>query len=246
MTQTSILSGIHLKLVFRLASWTVITILAAVPVGAKESEPVTAPKEVAGVTKANLDQYMLMKTQELFATMRDNKELVDTDYDSFYDIVAAQINTWVDTKRLAKGVLHKHYQNATEPEIEDFITTMQTSMLETYSGVLTQLVLDSLVINNDLNTAKDRKKKGGKKAKPKRDDRASVRLSITLITGQTFPMQYSVAKGKDGHWRIYNIIVGGVNLGLTYRNQFRSAMQDPKNEGKIAKVIEGWGQPLSN
>ncbi|MND08757.1 hypothetical protein D3C83_316080 [compost metagenome] len=41
-----------------------------------------------------------------------------------------------------------------------------------------------------------------------------------------------------------NIIVNGVNIGLTYRNQFSGAMRDPANGGSLDKVIDGWSGML--
>lgn len=246
MTKILTLAGVRRLLVIVPILLILVTTLTHADESDNQSDPTSSPIATKAVTKANLDQYMMMKTRELLETLRDNKELANTNYDDFYAKTAIQINTWVDSKRLTKGVLGKHYKAATEQEVDDFIHTMQSSLLRTYTGVLGQLVLDTLVIQKERGGAKSKRKKKGKKASPERDDRAKVRLSITLITGQTFPMQYSAARSKDGLWKIYNIIVGGVNLGLTYRNQFSSAMQDPINEGKIAKVIAGWDGSADN
>ena len=43
-----------------------------------------------------------------------------------------------------------------------------------------------------------------------------------------------------GDWRVRNVIVNGINLGLTYRNQFAEALRSPANKGDIDKVIAGW------
>ena len=204
--------------------------------GAKADTPI--------VTKENLDQHMLAKTRELLDVLKDNKDLLEEDYDTFYKIVDGQIATWVDTERLARGIMGRHFKAATPEEVDAFIMTIQNTLLDTYDGVLEQLVIDSLTLAK----SKPAKGKKSKKQKNKKDqkrvsdrpNRAKVLLSITLITGQTFGLQYSVAKDDNDQWRIYNIIVGGVNLGLTYRSQFYSAMHDPANEGKITKVIEGW------
>ena len=37
-------------------------------------------------------------------------------------------------------------------------------------------------------------------------------------------------------------ILNGVNMGLTYRNQFNGAMNDPKYGGDMDKVIDSWGK----
>ena len=45
---------------------------------------------------------------------------------------------------------------------------------------------------------------------------------------------------------VVNIIVNGVNIGLTYRSQFASAVQDQKYGGDLDKVIDAWALLLAN
>jgi len=67
-----------------------------------------------------------------------------------------------------------------------------------------------------------------------------VKQEIRLAGGEVYPVIYSMALSEDGQWRMRNIIVNGVNMGLTYRNQFASAVQDARYQGDMDKVIEGW------
>ena len=43
---------------------------------------------------------------------------------------------------------------------------------------------------------------------------------------------------KNGTWKIINIVVNGVNLGLTFRNQFYSLSE--KRNANIDLVIQEW------
>ena len=43
---------------------------------------------------------------------------------------------------------------------------------------------------------------------------------------------------KQGQWKLINIVINGVNLGLTFRNQFYSLME--KEENNLDVVIERW------
>ena len=44
-----------------------------------------------------------------------------------------------------------------------------------------------------------------------------------------------------GEWKLINIIINGVNLGLTFRNQFYSLM---KTEKDLDKVIDKWAASI--
>ncbi|MEJ2090173.1 MAG: ABC transporter substrate-binding protein, partial [Gammaproteobacteria bacterium] len=73
---------------------------------------------------------------------------------------------------------------------------------------------------------------------PRRPDRASVKQEVRS-GGDVYPVVYSMAL-EDGEWRLRNIIINGINMGLTYRNQFASAVNDPKYGGDMDRVIDGW------
>ena len=51
------------------------------------------------------------------------------------------------------------------------------------------------------------------------------------------PLIYKLRKSKDG-WKIVNIIINGVNLGLTFRNQFQ-ALAVSHNEN-ISDTLRNW------
>ena len=71
-------------------------------------------------------------------------------------------------------------------------------------------------------------------------NRANVKQEIRLASGEVYPVIYSMFRSEDGAWRMRNIIVNGVNMGLTYRNQFSSAATDARYGGDMDKVIDGW------
>ena len=66
----------------------------------------------------------------------------------------------------------------------------------------------------------------------------NVEVKQTLVTySAEYPITYKLRLGKDGY-KIINIVVNGVNLGLTFRNQFK-ALAD-KNDENIDLVISQW------
>jgi len=72
------------------------------------------------------------------------------------------------------------------------------------------------------------------------------KMEITTVDGKVYPLSYSMKQNKDGVWKLRNIIISGVNIGLTYRNQFASAMRDSANGGDLDKVIDGWAEVIAH
>ena len=66
----------------------------------------------------------------------------------------------------------------------------------------------------------------------------NVEVKQILDTGNSkYPIIYKLRK-TNNEWKIINIIINGVNLGLTLRNQF-SALADANNED-IQAILKNW------
>jgi phospholipid transport system substrate-binding protein len=69
-------------------------------------------------------------------------------------------------------------------------------------------------------------------------DHASVQQTIYDVGGETYQVQYSLHRVREGGWMIYNVIVEGVNLGQVYRSQFAEAVE--KHQGDVDYVVDHW------
>ena len=67
---------------------------------------------------------------------------------------------------------------------------------------------------------------------------ATVVQHIFNESGKPYVVQYTMRRNKAGEWKLRNLIIEGINLGLTYRNQFSVAAD--KYQGNLDKVIENW------
>jgi phospholipid transport system substrate-binding protein len=68
----------------------------------------------------------------------------------------------------------------------------------------------------------------------------SVDVLQQLVTAanKTYVIQYSMRRNASGEWKLRNLIIDGINLGLIYRNQFTASAEI--NKGDIDKVIASW------
>ena len=73
----------------------------------------------------------------------------------------------------------------------------------------------------------------------KNPNRVQAYADIRMESGQTIEIIASMARNDDG-WKVRNLIFDGVNLGLTYRNQFDQLMREASNDADQA--IARWGQ----
>ena len=70
------------------------------------------------------------------------------------------------------------------------------------------------------------------------DNIKNIEVKQILNTGSSkYPISYKLRK-NDQNWMIVNIIVNGVNLGLTFRNQFQALATN--NNGDINLTLDEW------
>lgn len=196
--------------VFRL--FFIVTIFLAGVSGAWAADK--APKQVITET-----------ANELLAFIEEAREYHEQEPDRFYNRVEAILTPAVDMRRFSAGVMGKYYRAASKEQRRRFLDVFQNSLIRTYAKGL-------LAFSNEEIRVLDPKA-------PSRDPgRDTVQMEVISVDGTVYPIIYAMRKGKDDLWRITNVTVNGINLGLTFRNQFDSAMQAHNRD--FDYVIDNW------
>lgn len=138
----------------------------------------------------------------------------------------------VDFNSIARGVMGKHRQAASEEQVQRFAAIFKDSLSQLYMRSFQSLDVKAVKVM-DLPDDFD----------PETASKASVQMQTTTGGGESFNLNYSMRKNDEGRWVVRNIIVEGINLGLTYMNQFDGAM---KRHGSIDKTIESWPEEMEN
>jgi phospholipid transport system substrate-binding protein len=169
-------------------------------------------------------------TEQMLDLIEESKAYVDEDPERFYVEVETLLDPVIDFPRFARSVMAAHYKRATPEQRQRFAEGFKWSLVRTYALALTEFNDGGVnIIPSD--------------RPPKRPDRASVKQEIRS-GGEVYPVIYSMALSSDGEWRVRNMIINGINMGLTYRNQFASAVNDPAYGGDMDRAIDGWVSSL--
>tara|TARA_B100001093_G_scaffold343575_1_gene328295 strand:+ start:198 stop:812 length:615 start_codon:yes stop_codon:yes gene_type:complete len=176
------------------------------------------------VSASNPQQFIDSQAQEMVSIIRNNQELYAKDPELFKDKINEVFEPMVDFRRVGASVMgKKYYLAASASQRLQFIQSFKTSLLDTYSSTLAQWGDQKIItIFPEVSEFK------------RTED-----VQQNLITSSNiYPITYKVRKDKNGNWLIINIIVNGVNFGLTFRNQFQ-ALAKEHNEN-IDEIIEHW------
>ena len=172
----------------------------------------------------NPNQFIDSRAQAMVEVIRNNQSLYLSDPQLFKAKINEIFEPMVDFRRVGASVMgKKFYLAATKDQRQQFIATFRTSLLDTYSSTLAQwgdqtietIYPDSLAF----------------------DQTEDVHQNL-ITSNNIYPITYKVRSDGEGNWLIINIIVNGVNLGLTFRNQFQALASEHDND--INEIINHW------
>ena len=169
----------------------------------------------------------------LIVVITQGKTYFDKDPERFYQEVQKILDPTIDFDTFSRGVMAVYYKRATPPQREKFEATFKAGLIRTYGKALLDFGDEKIVV-----LPADRP--------PTQPDRDSVKMEVHSKEGKIYPVIYSMRLDDDGTWRMYNIIINGINIGLTYRNQFGAAMKAPENHNNLDEVINSWGETIAH
>jgi len=135
-------------------------------------------------------------------------------------IVQQNIEPYVDFDNFAKGVMGQFYRQATDKQRADFTVQFKQSLIRTYANGLGAYENQKFTVKPYV-AGEDPKK-------------AQVDMEIQSNNG-VIPVTYQMVLNTQGQWKVRNLILNGINLGLTFRNQFASTVE--ANRGNLDKAI---------
>ena len=166
--------------------------------------------------------------QKMVILLKENKSLFLEDRQLYEQKIKEIFEPMIDFRRVAATVMGKKYYAASSKEQRaEFVVIFTDSLLDTYAETLAQWENQTITTifpkNMEIQT----------------NNLKNIEVQQTLNTGSSkYPISYKLRKNKDNSWLIVNIIVNGVNLGLTFRNQFQALAI--KNNGNIKSTLDGW------
>ena len=169
-------------------------------------------------------EYVEKIHEDIVLVVRAKQGIYQENPEEFIKAISFALEPLVDFERISRNVMGRYYKDANKDQIEKFNRAFKSSLLETYSKTLAEFKDEEILVSSNI------------KKSPK-GNRERVSLQIVTST-KIYPAVYDMYLNKQGQWKLINIIINGVNLGLTFRNQFYSLME--KEENNLDVVIERW------
>ena len=126
-----------------------------------------------------------------------------------------------DFNRIARRVLGKYWRRASDDQKRQFISEFQTLLVKTYAVAVASYNYEGI----DYRPPKARS-----------ETETSVPTEVTGNGSSGIPITYELHL-VDGSWKVYDIVVDGVSLSLTYRNDFRSLVRQQGIDALIERLV---------
>lgn len=168
---------------------------------------------------------------ELLATFEKNVKEYKKNPDAFIKEVNRQLSPVVAFGSIARGVMGKYARRAEPSQIETFSATFKDSLLSFYGKALLKLD-DTRITIEKIDDVPEKTLKDYEQGKARL---VSVDMMVRTST-RTVAITYSMVH-DEGRWKIRNVILDGINVGIQFRNQFADAME---KHGKIQYVVDNW------
>ncbi|MDZ7922551.1 MAG: ABC transporter substrate-binding protein [Marinagarivorans sp.] len=165
-------------------------------------------------------------TADTIAVIQQNKPLLADNPSAYFAKVQAVLEPVVMFDFIAKTVMGNTYSKASPEQRATFGAVFKQGMVETFAkGMANYSDLEINVL-------------------PPKDDQAGQRkievLQEVKTKEGTLIVSYTMASTKEGEWKLINVVLNGVNLGKSFRDQFTQAMRQYNED--IDKAIANWGQ----
>ncbi|WP_245947765.1 MlaC/ttg2D family ABC transporter substrate-binding protein [Billgrantia montanilacus] len=183
-----------------------------------KAEPERSPEQVIRDSINEMMGQIEGREDHFAANVDELKRLVDESLDEIADF-----------RYIGASVMGRYFQNATPQQRSRFVNTFRQTLIDTYTkGLVTFDYRELRVLESQ--------------RAPRHEDQASVAMEVVAVDGTVYPVSYTL-RLSDGQWKVVNVIVNGINLGLTFRNQFDQAMRDHNRD--FDAVIDTWSPELA-
>lgn len=150
-----------------------------------------------------------------------NRHSADERTDEFVrNLVLAHLAPAMDERRVAMGILGKHWRRANPEQREIFIVRFRDQQIRTYTGAFKAFDGERFTIIDE------RFNDNG--------DRAIVRGQLIPKNGQPIPIDFRLYQNPDSQWRVYDAVVAGLGMVRSYRDQLSQRLENTS----IAQLLE--------
>ena len=164
------------------------------------------------------DALVKRVSQDVLQTIKSDPKIQTGDQARIREVMDAKLAPNFDFERMTALAMGRNWRQATPEQQKRLTAEFKTLLVRTYSGALSQY-RDQMIDYKPL------------RAEPNATD-VIVRTEVMRQGQQPVQIDYGLEK-KDGAWKAYDVVVGGVSLVTNYRDEFNEQIRAGGIDGLI-------------
>jgi phospholipid transport system substrate-binding protein len=162
-------------------------------------------------------------TEEVLAALKSDKQLAAGDRERAVKLAEQKILPHVDFEEATRLAVGRGWKEASPEQRKKLVAEFRNMLVRTYSNAI------GAYEGQTMKVLPSRVKPG--------EGEATVRNQFLRPGGKPILVDYSMRK-TDAGWKIYDIVVEGVSLVLTYRSEFDAVVKQEGVDGLIKRLSQ--------
>jgi phospholipid transport system substrate-binding protein len=162
-------------------------------------------------------------TADVMGAIKSDKDLAAGDRQKAVKLAEEKILPHVDFEEATRLAVGRGWPNATPEQKKKLIAEFRNMLVRTYSNAI------GTYQGQEMKVLPSRVKPG--------EDEATVRNQFLRPGGKPVLVDYTMRKTGQG-WKVYDIVVEGVSLVLTYRSEFDAVVKQDGVDGLIKRLAQ--------
>jgi phospholipid transport system substrate-binding protein len=169
------------------------------------------------------DELVKKVTEEVLAAVKSDKQLAAGDKQKALKLAEEKILPLIDFREATRLAVGRSWREASKEQKEKLTNEFRRMLVRTYSNAI------SVYQGQTVKVQPVHMKPG--------DTDVTVRNQYIRPGGRPVQLDYQMHKTPEG-WRIYDIVIEGVSLVLTYRSEFDAVVKQQGVDGLIKRLAE--------
>jgi phospholipid transport system substrate-binding protein len=164
------------------------------------------------------DAMVKRVSQDVLQTIKSDPKIQSGDQARIREVMEVKLAPNFDFERMTALAMGRNWRQATPEQQKRLTTEFKTLLVRTYSGALSQYrdqTIDYKPLRADPNSAD-----------------VIVRTEVVRQGQPPVQIDYGMEK-KEGAWKAYDVVVGGVSLVTNYRDEFSEQVRAGGIDGLI-------------
>ncbi|SIT03016.1 MlaC/ttg2D family ABC transporter substrate-binding protein [Neptunomonas antarctica] len=179
---------------------------------------------IAAATWQEASVEVKQTIEDMISVINLHRAEQPVDINAVSDDMEKIVDRDVDFEYISHWVMGKYYRQASDAERTQFAVVFKQTLIKTYAKSLLEFDIDTYNMVEPTSISPE-------------DDKQIVSVNVTSKAGANYTLVNYMVK-KDDNWKLVNVMLDGINLRITFQNQFAEMMQ--RSQYDVGQVVDSW------